>query len=379
MVKKAGKVGKPKPHRIEALHRAVTVIEETADEYGSLKSRFAKLSKKRRFFIRALAVILVLVITHNIVESLWKPIKNPTYGVSFSYYYAQELGVDYKANLTALLDDLQIRNYRLMSYWDLHEAERGKFDFSILDWQMDEIAKRGGHVSLALGLRQPRWPECHQPKWAEALGEESTQWRQALYAYIEVVVKRYKEHPALQSYQLENEAVNNWFGTCKGGAPRDRLYEEFTLVKQLDSDNQLWMSLSDQHGFPLKVPNPDAYGFSVYRTVYSTQLPIHFYMTYPTPVWYHRARKFLIESYHQREIYIHELQVEPWCTVATKDCTIEQQNRSMDLEQIRENFDFARKIGIEEIYTWGGEWWYWRKTQFNDPGPWETVRAELRK
>ena len=51
----------------------------------------------------------------------------------------------------------------------------------------------------------------------------------------------------------------------------------------------------------------------------------------------------------------------------------------MDEKQIRANFDFARKIGAPEIYTWGGEWWYWRKTKFNDPGPWEVVRSELAK
>jgi hypothetical protein len=51
----------------------------------------------------------------------------------------------------------------------------------------------------------------------------------------------------------------------------------------------------------------------------------------------------------------------------------------MDLEQMRKNFDFGRKIGAPEIYTWGGEWWYWRKTALNDPTVWETVRTEMSK
>jgi len=340
---------------------------------------FKSLSRLRRSVYVFLAVLMLFFASHTIIERLWRPVENPVYGVSFSYKYANEMGNDWQANYTALLDDLQIRQYRLMSYWDLHESTRGEFDFSTLDWQMDEAAKRGAQVSLSLGLRQPRWPECHQPGWAEALIEETPEWRQALYAYIEVVVNRYKDHPALSSYQLENEAVNNWFGTCKGAAPRDRLKEEFELVKRLDSTNQLWMTLSDQHGFPLRVPNPDAYGFSVYRTVWNDKGPIDFYLTYPTPIWYHRARKALIEAYHNRPIYIHELQIEPWAPVATVKVSIEEQNKSMDLKQIRKNFDFARKIGAPEIYTWGGEWWYWRKTTLNDPGPWKTVRDEMSK
>ena len=345
----------------------------------AFKNWYTRKSKKKRAIVLAPLILLTLLGVHTLVESLWRPVTNASYGVSFSYKYANELGVDWKANYTALLDDLQIRNFRLMSYWDVHEAERGQFDFSVLDWQMDEAAKRGANVSLSIGLRQPRWPECHQPSWAEALTEESPEWRQALYAYIEVVVNRYKDHPALTSYQLENEAVNNWFGTCKGAAPRDRLEEEYNLVKRLDPNNQLWMSLSDQHGFPLRVPVPDAFGFSVYRTVWNDKGPINFYMTYPTPIWYHRIRKALIEAYHNKPIYIHELQVEPWAPTATRNATIEEQNKSMDLKQIRKNFDFTRKIGAPEIYTWGGEWWYWRKVHFNDPGPWETVRSEFRK
>lgn len=348
----------------------------TAKKPKALRAKYGRLSKRKKVLVWFCVILVTFPLIHTIVEASWRPVKDPIYGVSFSYKYAKELGVDWQANFTALLDDLQIKHYRLMSYWDLHENERGKFDFTILDWQMDEAAKRGAQVSLSIGLRQPRWPECHQPSWAESLGEETTEWRQALYAYIEVVVNRYKDHPALSSYQLENEAVNNWFGTCKGAAPRDRLFEEYNLVKRLDTDTPLWMSLSDQHGFPLRVPVPDSFGFSVYRTVWNDKGPINFYLTYPTPIWYHRARKALIEAYHKKPIYIHELQIEPWAPVATVKVSIEEQNKSMDLRQIRKNFDFARKIGAREIYTWGGEWWYWRKTNFNDPGPWETVRSE---
>jgi hypothetical protein len=333
-----------------------------------------------RWLLVAIAVptaILLLVGLSNLSDFLWPKVKNPNYGASFSIKYAKELGNDWQANYTALLDDMGFKNLRLMSYWDESEAVKGQYNFSDLDWQMDEAAKRGAKVSLGLGFRQPRWPECHQPAWAKEIGYGTDEWQAALNNYITVVQNRYKNHPALGSYQLENEAKNAWFGECPGAASTDRLIEEFNLAKNNDPNHPVYMSLSDQHGFPAGQPVPDKYGFSVYRIVWNDKTPIHFYLTYPTPVWYHKARATAIKIIKDRDFFVHELQVEPWGPKATKDLSLEEQNRSMSPKQINKNFTFVKKIGTEDIYTWGGEWWYWRKTQFNDPSIWDTVKKEV--
>src|SRR6266550_3746243 len=77
-------------------------------------------------------------------------------GVSFSRERAEEFGLDWKANYSALLNDMQLKHLRLMSYWSSHEAKRGQFDFNDLDWQVNEAAKHGAKLTLVLGLRQPR-------------------------------------------------------------------------------------------------------------------------------------------------------------------------------------------------------------------------------
>ncbi len=341
------------------------------------KNKLTSLGKwQRRFFYLFVSVVTLLLI-HITVESMWQPYPSPNYGMSFSVKYAEELGLDWQETLTALLDDLQIRNYRLMSYWDTIEAERGVYTFENLDWQMDQVAERNGTVSLGLGLRQPRWPECHQPAWYNDLSADEQD--EALLDFVSIVVNRYKDHPALISYQLENEAVNAWFGTCtKDDINQERLVREFELVKSLDPNNPVWMSLSDQHGLPLNKPVPDKYGYSVYRTVWNDKTaPFNFYLTYPTPIWYHKARMAFINSYQDREVFIHELQLEPWAPEATVNVSVEEQDKSMDLEQMEENVDFARKIGVQDIYAWGGEWWYWRKQKFDDPSVWEKGRELL--
>ncbi len=68
---------------------------------------------------------------------------------------------------------------------------------------MDMAAFYGARVSLCLGKRQPRWPECHIPNWAAALPKE--EWHDALYKFIETVVRRYKDHPALESWHSKTK------------------------------------------------------------------------------------------------------------------------------------------------------------------------------
>ncbi len=304
----------------------------------------------------------------------FQPVKHPSYGVTFSRERSEDFGLDWKAAYTALLDDMGLRHFRLMSYWSSHEKVRGQFDFTDLDWQVSEATNRGATVDITLGLRQPRWPECWQPGWARQLNGNA--WKQALYAYIEVVISRYKNNPAITHWQLENEAVNNWFGGC--GAPdSQRLNEEYTLVKKLDPTRPIRMSLSDEHGLPLAQPVPDEYGFSVYRVVWNTFGPWHFYLIYPTPIWYHRLRAMAIDWVQHRPIYIHELQMEPWGPRDTTQLSITEQDKSMSAAQIHKSILFTRKIGATDIDLWGSEWWYWRKVHFNDPSIWNAVRQEV--
>jgi len=340
-------------------------------------SRIASLWSKKiiRITVYILAAIILLIATAKWWNPIvFPPVKDPKIGVSFSQKRALELGLDWKANFTALLDDLDIKHYRLMSYWDIHEPVRGQMDFSSLDWQISEATKRGADVTLSIGIRQPRWPECHQPSWADALS--GNEWKQALYAYMQQVVKRYENNPTVINWQLENEAVNEWFGECDP-PDRVRLREEYNLVREW-SDKPIWMSLSDQHGLPLNVPVADKFGYSVYRTVWSDKTwPYIGYITYPTPIWYHKLRAVAINATVHRDIFIHELQLEPWGRVDTKLLSSEEQDKSMSAEKIKDNLLFAREIGAKEIYTWGGEWWYWRKVN-GDPHIWDTVKTEFK-
>ena len=115
--------------------------------------------------------------------------KEINWGVNFSQKQAQNLGLDWKEVYLALLDDLGAKNIKLATYWDLIEGEKGKFSFEDLDWQINEAGKRNAKILLVMGIKTPRWPECHIPGWATNLSKEEQQ--KEILELIEKVVKKY--------------------------------------------------------------------------------------------------------------------------------------------------------------------------------------------
>lgn len=300
--------------------------------------------------------------------------KPMTYGVSFSTKYADELGIDGRDAYRSLLGDMDFTKVRLMSYWDRIEPREGEFAFEELDWQFDQANQHGVTVSLALGYRQPRWPECHPPTWIDR-----DDFRDELVRYLEAVVVRYRDHPALDNFQLENEVANRHFGECDE-FPFDKqlLTRESRLVKQLAPDVPLVINASNQAGVPLIGNTADKVGFSIYRVAHLDYGPYDGYWSYwYTPAIWHSFRAELVERWVDVPVFVHELQLEPWGPTATAELSIEKQNESMPVDQIRASLDYVDRTNITEAYLWGGEWWYWRKEHLEDPSVWNTVKERV--
>ncbi len=297
-------------------------------------------------------------------------------GTSFTKETANDLGVDWKANFTALLEDMGIRNYRLMSYWKDIESERGKYNFEDLDWQFAEAEKYNAKISLSVGLRQPRWPECHQAQWAwDLYAQDYPAWEAELYDFISAVVDRYKTSPALESWHLENEYFNRNFGNCENYSKK-RLQDEVDLIKKHDPDHPVVITLADQLGFPLFGTKSDIFATSLYR---GNHVKIIGYVPYPIPTHFYSAKSFFIDLLRDRDVYIHELQLEPWGAKPTRELTVAEQDKLMGYDQIVGNIRFGLQTGMKKMYLWGSEWWYWRKVNFNDPSVWNTVKDTVQR
>lgn len=329
-----------------------------------------------------LGIILVLLVSQAYAIAYWyqkSHAKEPlTFGVTYIDNYAEYFGLDPKKTFYALRDDLGFKRFRLVSYWKDIEKEPGVYDFSELDWQFDAVNEVGGEVTLAIGLRQPRWPECHAPEWVNP--KDQNAWYPQLQNYMRAVINHYKDNPALVSYQLENEYYLGVFGECKEfGAPRERLIEEFNLVKSIDSKTPIILSYANNYfGVSTNQPLADQVGVSVYKRVFDYTVTKR-YIEYPFPSWYYSYRAGLQQMLTGRDSMLHELQTEPWTEFDVKSSSIAEQNKSMDVNRLRERINYGVATGFRDIDLWGGEWWYWRKVAYQDDSLWEAVREEINK
>lgn len=302
--------------------------------------------------------------------------KDFKFGATFISDYAEYFGVEPHQTMQAMIDDLNIRHFRLVSYWDKIEAKPGVYDFSDLDWQFKKVEAAKGTVSLAIGLRQPRWPECHMPKWA--MNQPKDVWYPQLKAFMGTVIDRYKNSPVLESYQLENEFFLSAFGECTDFS-RDRLVDEFNFVKEKDPKNTVIISRSNNAlGLPVGQPRPDKFGISVYKRVWDRTITKR-YFEYPFPAWFYAFLAGAGKIVTGKDLIIHELQTEPWGPdKGIKEISIEEQNKSLDAQRLKDRIAYGKATGMREVDLWGVEMWYWRKIKLNDPSLWEAGKAAIR-
>lgn len=348
----------------------------------------AKLWWDRSYFHKAIAIFFLLIMLwvggmYGIARwYMWDQRNEPLkYGVTFIPNYARHFGLDPKQTMRAIIDELNVRQFRLVSYWKDYEKERGVYDFTELDWQFRMAEESGSKVSLAIGLRQPRWPECHMPTWAEPLA--MSEWAPLLKDYMGAVIDRYKNSPALESYQLENEFFLSVFGECPDFT-RDRLIDEYNFVKERDPHHELIVSRSNNAmGWPVNEPIADTTAVSVYKRVWDKNITKR-YIEYPFPAWFYAFLGGAGKLTNGTDLIIHELQAESWLPgdkgFEMNDVNdIPEQNKSLNAERLKNRIEYGRATGLKEIYLWGVEWWYWRKIVANDPSLWNAARDALQE
>lgn len=377
---------KKKPVKLH--HRAirrVSLIGATVRQMGVPHARRAKHWYERRSFWQKFgliaATIVIVVVGSMYGVARWYMARHAdeplTIGATFIPSYAEYYGLDAKDTMQAMIDDLGIRRFRLTSYWNEIEPVKGQYDWEQLDWQFDKVEQAGGTVSLAIGLRQPRWPECHWPEWAQQEPQEV--WQNDLNTFLTQVVERYKDRPSLVSYQLENEYFLEVFGDCPDHT-RQRLVDEFNLVKRLDPNHPIVVTRSNNAtpSWPIGAPRADIIGASIYKRVWDGTVTKR-YFEYPLPPWFYAFLAGAAELTTGRSTFIHEMQTEAWAPTALKDTTIEEQDKSMPADKLAERIQYGVDTGMRTIDLWGVEWWYWRKMKLNDPSLWENGKAKIKE
>jgi len=318
--------------------------------------------------LTALLIILLMLIGYFFV-GFSKTDNNAVFGVNFSQKRSEEFGLDWKKNYLAILDDLGARNIKIAVHWDFIEGNKGEYYFNDLDFQVQEAEKRQAKLILVVGRKTPGWPECHIPKWAKTLSKEQQQ--EAILKMIERVVQRYKNSAAVEYWQVENEPFFP-FGKCLW-KDSNFLKKEINLVKSLDSSRQVIITESGEFPLWFKAASfGDVLGVTMYKIAWFEEVGL--YAPYPFPAVFYSRKADLIRAVFKKQVFCVELQAEPWGPVLNYKLSLKEQEKTMTLDRLKKNIEFAKKTNLGKFYLWGAEWWYWMKEKHQRPEFWQEVK-----
>lgn len=324
-----------------------------------------------KYIVYSALFVIAIIIFYLLIPIKIKPAENIKWGVTFTKSYAEYLGLDWRQAYLAVLDELELDMIRLGINWDEIEPTQGQFDFTDFDWMFAEAEKRNIDIVPAIGFKLPRWPECRAPQWVR--GRPHKEIEQDQLSMLKAVVEHFKAWKNIKIWQVENEAFIGWFGDCPPISD-SFVREEVKFVRSLDS-RPILMTESGELSTGLKSAlAADIVGTSLYRQVWS---PVFGFITYPLPPSFYSHKAKLLKLWASRFV-ISELQLEAWAPQGILNMPVARQLEVLNQEKMKEYIDYARRTGVDEIYTWGVEWWWWLKQQ-GHPQLWETAKEEFTK
>lgn len=294
------------------------------------------------------------------------------YGVTFSAPYARYLGLDPEEVLQSINKDLGAKLIRIPVYWDEVEKEPGVYDFSATDRLLNIAGTKNKEITLVIGYKVPRWPECFAPGWVNGLDQSNHQGK--ILELLKATVAHFKNRPQIAAWQVENEPLLP-FGNCKI-FDETFLKKEVDLVKSLDS-RPIILTDSGELGLWIQALRySDLMGTSLYRTVYD---PRFGFFNYPFPSLYYRLKAIftqMIFAPNSQGVFISELQAEPWALPDKPliDTPLSEQIQLFPLKKLQETVRFTARTEIERQYFWGVEWWYYMKVN-GHPEYWEYAKT----
>jgi len=323
---------------------------------------------------KSLALIVVLAaVTLVFLHLASRKIYPMEFGLSFNQKHAAALGLDWRQVYTAMLDDLQPKYVRIAAMWSEVEKTQSVFDFRDVDFMMDEAGKRGVKVLLVVGQKAPRWPECHVPDWLDTASLEAKTY---LQGYLAETVNRYQTHSALELWQVENEPFIRFrFGECRSYRP-EYLSDEISLVRSLDQEHRIMVTDSGELStWHRAISAGDLFGTTMYRIVRTPSGKIFTYDWLPAAYYRLKAR---IYRRPLAEVYISELQAEPWFTHNNPlTASLAEQERTMNPERFVQHLEYARRTGFPRAYLWGVEWWYFMRENYGESRYWDLAREQI--
>ncbi|MEK7074541.1 MAG: hypothetical protein AAB968_02140, partial [Patescibacteria group bacterium] len=273
-----------------------------------------------------------------------------TWGVTFSGKYSRALGLDWQDNFKAIIEDLHPKKIRLISYWDHVEFFQGKYDFSETDWLLTQLRGKPIEVIFVLGIKVPRWPECHLPNWARELSPEMRE--KALHAYMSAVIMRYRDNPNISVWQIENEPFLRFGKECPSRV-NGFLEKEIALVREIDQTRLILITDGGEFGRWIKaIKAGDIIGSTMYRRIHTPSIsPYIGIIDYPLSPSFFRLKQKLARWFtgeHAKQFIVVELQAEAWGHVEIPLLSYDEQTTLFSPAYFEDTIQFARETGFDE-------------------------------
>ncbi len=296
-------------------------------------------------------------------------------GTTFSQLQCRYLGLDMRETLRAVLS-LEWDIIRVCAYWKEIEPSPGTFDFSTLDFLLNESLRARIPVILAVGMKSPRWPEFHFPLWVEARYPTTRTDRpldahpelaERALRYVDAVIHHIRDVEIVRYIQVENEPFNPV--EVAGGRYLSPAFvrREVEQVRAIMRESQRIMLTNainilpwghdDEEALSQSMALADAVGINVY-----TRVPIgpSRYLEPLPPFWrkLHTWRKRLQAA--GIEPWITEAQAEPWEWGYLVAPHLDNPP-SASPERTGALVSRLARLGYPAVLLWGSEYWYWRK------------------
>lgn len=303
-----------------------------------------------------------------------------TLGTTFSQLQCQYLGLDYQTVFRQICR-LGFDQIRLCCYWHELEPQPNQFDFTTLDWLLQESERHQIDLILAVGMKVPRWPEFHFPEWLSnqyetgrgyaPLDQRSPAVADQTLRLIDAVVNHTRHAAGVKYWQVENEPFTQLEITGGRFLSYQFVEQEVNLVRQLALPNQkvlLTGSISlpfadaaaDAAAFQQCLAMADAVGLNVYSKVPLGQTA---YYLEPQPAFWQTLHTWQRQlALHHKEIWIAEAQAEPWepnQLVATQGLFHPSSSPQQAIDLVQRLI----AVGYPNILLWGCEYWYWQQQQ----------------
>jgi hypothetical protein len=320
-------------------------------------------------------------------------------GVTFSPREATYRNLPWRETFNAALDASPAL-VRLGVYWNEVEAKRGTYDFSTVDWLLDQASARQQRVLLTIGMKAPRWPEYYFPDWLAhrlAVAERGVvsndvQVQTATRALLKATVEHVRDRSVVAAWQVENEPLDT-AGPHLWRIGAGFLAEEIALVRSLDTVRQRPIVVNTfvdtQPGVLLPsarsavwsraqaaLATADVLGLDVYPSRTLRLFGSEITVRWPAWIW-----SGLLADMHDlaetggKDAWIVEVQAEPWTSTGGRLPPPAWPGAVVAPSSLEGEVGRLEAAGYRTILLWGMEHWEAQRSLSQDSSWWAAASA----